>query len=45
MREPEIYRQAYRDLSKRFHPDAGGAPAEWAKLQQANDVLKRHHGL
>lgn len=32
---PEIIRAAYRNLSKRKHPDAGGSEAEFLELQKA----------
>lgn len=29
----------YRRLAKRMHPDAGGDPADWDKLDQARNLL------
>jgi hypothetical protein len=30
---------------RKLHPDAGGDTAQFQKLQQAAEVLKKHHGL
>jgi hypothetical protein len=38
------YRVAYRTAAAKLHPDAGGDPAEWAKLQAAKSLLDEHHG-
>jgi hypothetical protein len=32
-------RELYRFLAKRFHPDAGGDPADWDRLDAARQVL------
>jgi hypothetical protein len=32
-------RIVYRDLAKRFHPDAGGDPDDWARLDSAKKLL------
>lgn len=37
----------YRSAAKRLHPDANGGVTsnDWLTLQQAGEVLKRHHGV
>ena len=37
---PEVVKRAYRQACKVTHPDAGGNPAEFAKVQAAYDMLK-----
>lgn len=37
------YREEYRRRAARLHPDAGGDPGEWAKLQAAKALLDDHH--
>jgi hypothetical protein len=32
-------RRAYRSAARRLHPDAGGDPAEWARLDEARQLL------
>lgn len=41
----EVFRFCYRDAAKTLHPDKGGDPAEWAKLDSANVILSEHHGV
>lgn len=36
----ETIERAYRFAAKRCHPDAGGVPEEWTKLQAAMSVLR-----
>lgn len=36
---PEEIRAAYRALSRRVHPDAGGGVEEWLRVRQAFEVL------
>lgn len=38
------WRDAYRTAAAKFHPDAGGRPEDWAKLQAAKTLLDEHHG-
>lgn len=39
------FRRAYKAAAARLHPDAGGDPRRFDKLQQAKAVLERVHGL
>lgn len=39
------YREAYRILVKAMHPDAGGLPQQWEKLQAADKLLRQHHKM
>jgi hypothetical protein len=41
----EAYRGAYRAAARRLHPDVAGTPDGFHKLNQAKEVLDRHHGL
>jgi hypothetical protein len=41
----ETFKMSYRAACAKLHPDAGGNAAAWQQLQQAADVLKRHHGI
>lgn len=36
---PEHVRRAYRRAASYLHPDAGGDPEDFRKLQQARDIL------
>lgn len=38
----EAIERAYRDRVKRLHPDAGGDPHEFRKVQWAIEVLRRY---
>jgi hypothetical protein len=44
IRSAEEFRTAYRMAVKGAHPDAGGRPELWERLQKAKEVLDRHHG-
>ena len=35
----------YRQAVKRHHPDAGGDPGMWQRLQEAMNILRQHHNL
>ncbi len=43
----DAFRWSYREAAKRWHPDnfQGVQHPEWNKLQQAKEVLDKHHGL
>lgn len=44
--DPEAFKYSYRAACLKVHPDSGSGRSEvWNLLQQAADVLKRHHGL
>ena len=43
LRDPGVWREVYRAASLKLHPDAGGNPADWAKLQAAKTLLDAHH--
>lgn len=32
---------AYREAARRLHPDAGGLPADWERLDQARQVMEK----
>lgn len=36
---PEDIRKAYRDLSRKFHPDAGGKPGDFENLKRVAETL------
>ncbi len=38
---PAQVQAAYRELSRRFHPDGGGTASQFVLLQRARDVLLR----
>jgi curved DNA-binding protein CbpA len=40
--EPEVIRAAYRALSRKYHPDFGGAPDRMVALNEAWGVLGDH---
>lgn len=44
-RDAEMFRLNYRQAAKRWHPDnfQGVQHPEWNKLQQAKEVLEKHH--
>ncbi len=37
-----VVERAYRDRARRLHPDAGGNPREFRKVQWAVEVLRRY---
>jgi hypothetical protein len=41
----DCWRTAYREAASKLHPDAGGNPGDWAKLQAAKSLLDAHHGI
>jgi len=41
----EEVEEAFRDLAKRHHPDAGGAPGEMARLTAAREAARRALGV
>lgn len=47
IKDASIFQENYRDVARKLHPDTNGGEqrAEWGQLQQAADVLKRHHGM
>lgn len=47
MASPDNFTSAFRTTAARFHPDknGGSTPPEWHRMQQAADLLKRHHGI
>ncbi len=43
--DPEVFRNAYKRAARKLHPDAGGDPAEFSKLQKAKAAINKHfHG-
>lgn len=40
--EPEMLASEYRRAAKRLHPDAGGDPAEFRRLNEARDLILAH---
>jgi hypothetical protein len=42
---PNHFQAAYRAAARRLHPDAGGDTAQFQKLQEAQRILKLHHGV
>lgn len=42
---PMTFGNCYRAAARKLHPDAGGDPAEWSKLQRADVILRELHGL
>lgn len=41
--QPEALTEAYRIAALKLHPDTGGDPAEFRRLQDAKHVLEAHH--
>jgi hypothetical protein len=42
----DTFRACFRRAAKRFHPDVDPSQADkWARLQQAQDTLNKHHGI
>lgn len=39
------FNASYRHAAKACHPDRGGDPEKWKKLQAAAEVLEKHHGV
>lgn len=44
LEDPATFRQAYRRKVKMAHPDRGGDPQAWLRVQDAAKVLEAHHG-
>lgn len=42
MVDPAMQRDAYKRAAKRLHPDKGGDPAEFQRLQAARELLEAH---
>ncbi len=40
-----IYRDAYKEAAMNCHPDRGGSHDLFVTLQQAKEILDRHHGI
>jgi hypothetical protein len=48
LRDPELFRAAYRNAASVLHPDAaadGADAGRWFRFQTAADLLKKHHRL
>jgi hypothetical protein len=45
LRDASAWRDVYRLMASKCHPDRGGDRANWDKLQEARKVLDVHHGL
>lgn len=43
LKSPESCHAAYKRAAMQTHPDRGGNQADFVRLQQAVDLLKRHH--
>jgi hypothetical protein len=43
--DKEVFQAIYRLAAKQLHPDAGGASDAWHRLQDAAEILKKHHKI
>lgn len=42
---PDFFEKCYRAAAKKLHPDVGGDPTEWSKLDRAAVILRTHHAI
>lgn len=45
IKSADAWRQAYRERAAKAHPDAGGLPDDWERLQAAKTLLDAHHKI